>query len=459
MEAPAFRQRLVRGTQAQAAGLIVRAVVQVGAVSILAAVWGLQLYGEWLILAAVPAYIAVSDIGLFTAASNDMIMRVARDDREGALVTFQASTAAVTVLFALVVVVLFAVAAAAPLASWLNLEVISENTAAGVLVILGLNTMLVAYAGVLYGVLASEGLYGEGVFALAGITLIEFCGLAAVVLLGGGPALAAGAMFATRLPGTMAMFLYARRRVPWLLLGRPVGVGRALKPLITPSLASAAFPAGFALNIQGMVILVGVVLGPASTAVFSTLRTMSRLIVQALASVPAVIAPEISKAFAEDDIDRLRSLHRRGCQAVVWIAAPIVAILALFGQSIVSTWTSGTVEAQGGLLYLFLAVAALSALWLTSLAVMFARNRHQSLAIYFVVSSALALPVAYLSLQAWGLDGAAASRMLEAVMVVVTLRQTIPAAGDTFVGWLGQVMKPPPLRAILVGPRARVGRS
>ena len=305
--------------------------------SILAAVWGLQLYGEWLILSAVPAYIAVTDIGLFTAASNDMIMRVARDDREGALVTFQASTAAVTVLFALVGVVLFALAAAAPLASWLNLEIISESTAAWVLVILGLNTMLVAYAGVLYGVLASEGLYGEGVFALAGITLIEFCGLAAVVLLGGDPALAASAMFATRLPGTIAMFLYARRKVPWLLLGRPAGVGRALKPLITPSLASGAFPAGFALNIQGMVIMVGVVLGPASTAVFSTFRTMSRLTVQVLASVPAVIAPEISKAFAEEDIDRLRSLHRRGCQAVVRIAAPIVAILALFGQSIVSS--------------------------------------------------------------------------------------------------------------------------
>ena len=44
----------------------------------------------------------------------------------------------------------------------------------------------------------------------------------------------------------------------------------------------------------GMVVLVGVALSPASAAVFSTLRTMSRVVIQLLASVFAVISPEIS---------------------------------------------------------------------------------------------------------------------------------------------------------------------
>jgi O-antigen/teichoic acid export membrane protein len=288
----------------------------------------------------------------------------------------------------------------------------------------------------------------------AAIALIEFCALAAVVLLGGGPGLAATAMVAARLPSTAAMYLVMRRHAPWLHFGKPADIRGVLRPLISPALASGAFPAARALSIQGMVILIGVAVGPASAAIFSTLRTMSRVIVQVLSRVFTVITPELSRAYAEGDADGLRSLHRRGSQAAVWLAAPILAFLAVFGDSVIRIWTSGAVETQGLLLYMFLAVAALDSLWITSLAVMFARNRHQSLAVYFIAASAAALPVAYLLLEVWGLDGAAASLvLLEIFMLFVTLRQAVPAAHDTLVGWLMEVVRPPPFRALLAAMR------
>jgi O-antigen/teichoic acid export membrane protein len=447
--APNLRQRLVTGVQAQVAGLGVRTLVQIGTVSILAGTWGLDLYGEWLILAAAPAYVAVSDIGFFAAGSNAMIMRVAGDDRWGALRVFQAVSAAVAVLFGAVVVALLALVTLAPLSDWLNLDTISESSAAWILVTLGLNALVASYANFLYGGFASVGRYGEGAFVLAGITLLEFCALAAIVLLGGGPRLAATAMFATRLPSTMAMYVLMRRHAPWLRFGRPVAMRRLLRPLITPALASGAFPAAFALNVQGMVVLIGVALGPASAAIFSTLRMMSRIIVQVLTRVFAVISPELSMAFARGDLDRVRSIHRRGCQAAVWLAAPVLVVLGLFGDSVIRIWTSGAVDAQGPLLYLFLAVAALNSLWATSLAVMFARNRHQRLAVYYLLASAACLPIAYALLDLWGLDGAAVSLIaLEVFMLFVTLRQTVPAAHDTLRGWLTTVLSPPPIRAL-----------
>jgi O-antigen/teichoic acid export membrane protein len=447
--APDLRQRLVTGVQAQVAGLGVRTVVQIGTVSILAGTWGLDLYGEWLILAAVPAYLAVSDIGLFAAGSNAMIMRVAAGEREGALQVFQSISAAVAVLFGIVAMALLVLVTLAPLSEWLNLDIISESTAAWILVILGLNTLVAAYGNVLYGGFASEGRYGEGTFVQAGITFLEFCALAAVVLLGGGPRLVATAMFATRLPSTAVMYVMMRRHAPWLRFGRPVGMRRVLRPLITPALASGAFPAAFALNVQGMVVLIGVALGPASAAIFSTLRMMSRIIVQVLTRVFSVISPELSMAFATGDVDRLRSIHRRGCQAALWLAAPILLVLALFGDSLIRIWTSGAVDAQGLLLYLFLAVAAINSVWATSLAVMFAKNRHQRLAVYYLLASAAALPLAYGLMELWGLDGAAVSLVaLEVFMLFVTLRQTVPAAHDTLRGWLTTVVSPPPIRAL-----------
>jgi O-antigen/teichoic acid export membrane protein len=439
---------------------VVRVIVQVGQVSILASTWGLHLYGEWLILAAVPTYLSFSDVGFFAAATNDMVMAVARGHRDDALVVFRAISSAVGGLFVVLALALPVIAAAVPITSLLNLSIIDEFTAGWILVALGLDTLLTAYAGLLYGGFACEGRYGEAGFVLAAITLAEFCGLAGVVVLGGGPGLAATAMFAARFLGTVAMYVLMRRHAPWLSLGRTPAVRRELRRLLTPALASGAFPAALALNVQGMVILVGVAVSPAAAAIFSTLRTMSRAVIQVLASIYSVIAPEISRAYAEDDQALLRSIHRRGCQAAVWLAGLIVVVLAAFGGSIVSVWTGGKVTTHGLLLYLFLAVAAVDSLWFTSLAILFATNRHQRMAVYYTIASIVNLLLAYLLLEAWGLRGAALSLvMLELFMLVVVLRRALPAAHDTFTGWIRAISKPPIFLASLLGMRVRIRES
>lgn len=68
---------------------IVTVIVQLVGVPILLYSWGAQLYGEWLILSAIPAYLSMSDLGFSQSAGNDMTARVARNDRDGALSVFQ----------------------------------------------------------------------------------------------------------------------------------------------------------------------------------------------------------------------------------------------------------------------------------------------------------------------------------------------------------------------------------
>src|SRR5947209_688069 len=103
---PALAQRLMRGAQAQLFGHVARVGIQLGTVALLAKVWGLSRYGDWLILAAVPTYLAFSDIGFFAAASNEMIMAVGREDRAEALVVFQAVSMLVAMITGVLCVVL-----------------------------------------------------------------------------------------------------------------------------------------------------------------------------------------------------------------------------------------------------------------------------------------------------------------------------------------------------------------
>lgn len=445
-----LRQRLARGFQGQSALQGVRLIVQVGSVAVLAGTWGAQLFGEWLILFALPAYLQVTDLGLFAAAGNDMVMKVSRGDHQGARRVFQAASIAVTLMFVAIAVLVLGVAVAAPMSDWLNLEVISESSATWILLVFSVNTFFFAYGGIMYGSFASVGRYGEATFALAGIALLEFGGLATAVLLDAEPLVAAASMLGGRAVGTVVMYGALRRQVPWLWLGLPPRVFAPLRPLVGPGLGSAAFLGALALNVQGVVVLLGAVLGPASVAVFSTVRTMSRSVVQILGAVIAVITPELSRAYAEESPDRLRRIHRGGCQATAWLSIPMLAVLAVFGTEIVRIWTSETIDPGTAELYLLLGVAGVAALWTTSFSVIYARNQHQRLSVIYLLASAAALPLAYVLAEAMGIEGAALAILaLESLMLVATLRQSLPAAHDNLAGWAAAMMRPPPFRWLL----------
>jgi O-antigen/teichoic acid export membrane protein len=198
-----------------------------------------------------------------------------------------------------------------------------------------------------------------------------------------------------------------------------------------------------------MVLLVGLTAGAQAAAIFSTVRTVSRIIIQLLASVSVVVAPEFAKAYAQDDVGLMRRIHHRGCHAAVWLVAPILLFLVVFGEQLIDIWTGGTIAANGSLLYLFLASAGIDSLWYTSVAVLFSTNRHRSISLIFVIASVLSLPVAYVLLKAWGLDGAAlALLLLEVFMLLAVLRQSLPAAGDDLRSWLEAIARPPTLTGL-----------
>jgi O-antigen/teichoic acid export membrane protein len=66
------------------------------------------------------------------------------------------------------------------------------------------------------------------------------------------------------------------------------------------------------------------------------------------------------------------------------------------------------------------------------------------MAVYYTVASIMNLPLAYGFVQLWGLNGAALSLVVvELFMLVVVLRQALPAAHDTLLDWIRAISKPP----------------
>jgi len=64
-------------------------IMQLVGVPVFLHFWSVPLYGNWIVLSAIPSYLSFSSVGFGSVAGNEMTMRVARADQTGALRVFQ----------------------------------------------------------------------------------------------------------------------------------------------------------------------------------------------------------------------------------------------------------------------------------------------------------------------------------------------------------------------------------
>ena len=141
------------------------------------------------------------------------------------------------------------------------------------------------------------GCYSNSMYFMALTQLMEFAGLAIMVVLGRGPVQAAFGYLIGRMMGTGLMWMGQRKVSPWLKHGFMNASWTEIKRLATPALSSLAFPLGNALNVQGMRLVVGMVLGPSAVALFVPLRTLSRVVMQPANIISRLIEPELALAY------------------------------------------------------------------------------------------------------------------------------------------------------------------
>lgn len=401
--------RLRRGLAAQAFANLVRVITQVASVPLFLAYWGVELYGEWLVLIALLTYLELSDIGFTTATGNEMAMRVGAGDRAGALGLFQ-STSLLLLLISLIVFTLIApvVLAIGPVVAVLNIQQLSPGDVQLIMVLLATTMAVHFQQGLLLAGFRCEGNYGLGTAINASGTLLIFMGVAATVMLGGGPVAAAACQSLGRTVQLGAARYILRRVSPWLKYGRAHAELGVVRRLLRPSVAFMAFPISTGLVQQGTVVVLGAVLGPPAVVTFNTLRMLGGYAQHLSAMLSAIAVPEMSMAYGSNDRGLLRRLHRRLFQVNLWMTGLTCAALAVAGDLIVRIWTGGRVEMVWAVYLLLLGATLLRNLRQISSGVLYATNHHHWLAVVNLGLSTAALGSIYVGASTAGLVAVAA---------------------------------------------------
>src|SRR5882762_634481 len=406
------RGRLIRGFGATALGPVVTAIVQIVSVPVFLHFWGVKLYGEWLIISAIPTYLALSDLGFGNVAANDMTMRVAAGDRGSALETFQSTWALILMTSALVEISLLSAIWFLPLTRWLNLSSIGNPKVSLILVLFSAYVLFVLQTDLITTGFRCEGNFAYGMLINNVMRLAEFTMTMILVAHGAKPLRVVAVLLAARITGTFLMSWLMLRKSPWLSYGFRFARFASIRRLVSPAIAFMAFPAGSALSVQGMMVVVGIVLGPIAVATFSTMRTLTRFGFQIIEAIKNSVWPELSAAFGAQNWDLARRLHRTACQAALWLSLAAVAFLFVAGDHIFVFWTHGRVIMDvGAFRWLLLGIVA-NSFWYTSSVVTIASNTHERVAALYLAGTAGALILARYLMPHFGISGAAMSLLV-----------------------------------------------
>jgi O-antigen/teichoic acid export membrane protein len=399
-------KRLCQGIGANFLGQLINLASRVLLVPLFLLAWGADIYGEWLLLSSMVAYLSLTDMGGGLYILNRMTQAYAQRDINLFRKILHTGMALFLVIPVIVFIIFLAIIWLSNPASFLHITLTSHRAVFLILAILAFQLVI----SLPYGILVR--IYRAVEMLPRGVMLTNLMQLMSLVLVTGGLWLRWSMVVIAALQVIPYGFTAAialvdlNRKFPQLkilsLQEADLAFGLSF---IKPSVHFFLIQLSQAFSIQGIILIVGMVLGPIQVVLFSTMRTIINLIRSIFEQVSFAAWPEMTRLDSQDDIEKLQMLFRLVLRSTLIAAVFFIAIFHFYGGFIYHFWLRKTVPFQQPVMDLFLIYMGQFIFWLTCSHPLLATNRHHTVSKMLVVSSILTLVLAYWGGQHLGLPG------------------------------------------------------
>jgi O-antigen/teichoic acid export membrane protein len=407
-------RRVVAGMGANSFGMAVTIGIQLASLPLFLHYWDTASYGTWLMLSAIPAYLAMADVGMVTAAGNKMTMAMGKGDAREANRVFQSVQMFMGIVCGGLALLVVPVTLWAPLP---GLEAIDRRVA---LLAMSVSVLLAFLGGLSEAAFKSTQRYATGTMAGTLVRLGEWLGCMTGLAMVGSFAAVAVTGLAVRLAGTLVCMVLATRGRHGLSWGMQAADGAEIRSMVKPAVSFMAFPLANALSFQGVTLLVGALFGPVAVALFNTYRTIARVAVQTTAIFSHSLWPEFSRLFGQGAKARVNRLFLR--TSLLGAAQSLLLSLVLYFLSpwLLQVWTHGAIEFIPPLMLLMLLYAAVGGIWHIPRVLLMATNQHVGLAYWSILAGLLCVGLAWLMGSELQLNGVGAA-MLTSELFIATV--------------------------------------
>lgn len=438
-------RQIAKGSGANTLFLASKIAEQLLLIPILLASWSVELYGEWLLISAVPTYFAMSDLGFLTAGSNELARRASVETEDDVKQFFRDYTATFTRWSLFLVGGCILASFVVSLHDWLGLEIVSERETDLVFLYLIASALVSMNNTALVAGLRVRRRFHTGILIRAVSAFIRI--FVVFVIVSFFDASLVGVAFLTfvmRLLEYLVFVVILRKLDLVPLLSVFHKNQEKLTPYVLIGLEFMLLPLAYALMLQGTIILVGTVVGTTAVTVFNTHRTLTRMATTMLQIFVRPLQAEVGLMQKQEDAPALRRLLNLLSRVTFWMSMIIALLLVVFGKWIFEIWTHGNIEFSRVLFTILIMAAVVEGLWRIASTIRIGSNRHRPIAWGFLIFSCLGLWLAFGLGKVFGLDGIAFAMLItQVVTCIFVIWVTVKLLDMTSGSYVLNLMIPP----------------
>lgn len=392
-------------------------------------VWGVDKYGEYVLLSAIPTVLAMSNLGIGTAAGTRVAVEIAGGRIADAARTYFAG---LTVTFA-IGTLLVGVAATMP-GLWIGLGTRFHLLKHPELI---LTLLVISVASdlsneVFRGVFTGVGRAATGMQIMNGYQTFRLGVMALTLWLQQSPLVVVAIDSFINVIATLFLFGPTIRYCPELYKH---GFGfdqKVARELLKIGLGFQASSVWLAILFQGSLFLANAAMGAAGAATWSTLRAVGRSLNQLLSMVNQTVLPELQMAIAREEFDTARRLHGMAVSisAVIGLLASLP--LAVAGPWVYHIWTRGQIDVPFSVWPIIGITGLLNSVWWTSVIVHRAMNRPWIMNVSGIIAAVVSVLTMYALATSMGIVGFAIGALVfEVAMAGLVLSTSLKMLDDT----------------------------
>lgn len=385
-----FKTPIRKNFLASGFGFSVQLCNQILIVPFFLTLWGVEEYGDWILLTAIANIFGMTDAGLNSVTQNRFSIDYAQKKYETCR-----SLLTNNLLLIFFVGILSLLGCITYLFFWniktgLGLHTVSEAIAQGVFLLMTLSVFIKMIGTVLDSIYrATSQAYKAILIGQINIILNLIAIISGIVIFHSMIYIAY--MFVI---SDICIVLYKFIKIQSLFPYTPKWKyhdTKLFKELLFPSLAFMGYPISNIMIYQGFTILVNKFLGVEAMLGYNTIRTLTSFVRKIINIIQSSIWPEYSIAYGKNDINRMRNLHRKAFSIAFPLTIIITIFIMIFGKTIYEIWTNNKIAFDYSLAFSFCFLTIIRNLWDTSNVVMIATNKHVQFCSYLFSSSILAL--------------------------------------------------------------------
>lgn len=405
-------------------------------VPLLLSALGQEDYGRWMVISIFPAWLTLLNMGAGTVAGNSMVMAVAAGDMSVARKTYADAMSVAIRIVCLLLPIVSILAFVVPMDTFLGIPEHRSGEASLGLLFLCLSVLGSFIADVHATRLRAAGKADVAAYLLGGQAWVELAAIGTLLAFAPRFDLLGAANLFSTLAYAATVWVVSRRALPEIRFDARLSDSSARWALLRSGGYYQALPLGHALLLQGQVIVVHQWLGAGSVAVFSTARTLVRLVSQGLEMVNHSVWPELSRLFGRGDLLGAARLHRTAVFTALTISITLSVFLFVSGPWLYAIWTHQLLTVDASLLLALLASVPTGAVWYTSSMVPLSCNAYEGLALRFLIAALVSHVGCWGLCAVFGLRGAALSTLLaDIIMMPYVFRLSLSLTGDRLSGF------------------------